>query len=99
MKIASENKVKVLLDGQGGDELFTGYTYFLRPYYNEMIKNKDFKSIANEYKSTVNSPLKKNAINIMFAKSFANLFFPSEVKRKLINFIEPEKFTHQRKFL
>lgn len=98
MKIASENKIKVLLDGQGGDELFTGYTYFLRPYYNELIKNKDFKSIVNEYKQTENSPLNKSDLNVMFAKSFANLFFSSDVKRKLLNIIEPENLLINKNF-
>jgi asparagine synthase (glutamine-hydrolysing) len=90
MKLASENKVKVLLDGQGGDELFTGYTYFLRPFYNELIKNMDFKSIINEYKHTGNSPMNKRGLNFMFAKSFANLFLPSSLKKKLINIVVPE---------
>ncbi|MDZ4711879.1 MAG: asparagine synthase (glutamine-hydrolyzing) [bacterium] len=98
MKLASENKVKVLLDGQGGDELFTGYTYFIRSFYNELIKHRDFSSVMNEYKSTTNSPFDKKAINKMFGKSFANLFLPSAVKKKLINFIEPENLLIEKNF-
>ena len=39
MKCAHENGMKVLLDGQGGDELFCGYTYFWPYYYFELLKN------------------------------------------------------------
>lgn len=98
MKLASENNVKVLLDGQGGDELFTGYTYFLRPFYNELIRYRDFVDLINEYKNTGNSPLDKMAINTMFGKSFANLFLPSAVKKKLINLIEPENLLIEKTF-
>jgi asparagine synthase (glutamine-hydrolysing) len=39
MKCAHEKGMKVLLDGQGGDELFCGYTYFWPYYYFELLKN------------------------------------------------------------
>lgn len=98
MKLASENKIKVLLDGQGGDELFTGYTYFLRPLYNELIRYRDFGALINEYRNSGNSPLGKMELNKMFGKSFANLFLPSSIKKKLISYIEPENLLIQKSF-
>jgi asparagine synthase (glutamine-hydrolysing) len=38
MRLAYENKAKVLLDGQGGDEIFAGYTYYFAYYYYELLK-------------------------------------------------------------
>jgi len=38
MRLAYENKAKVLLDGQGGDEIFAGYTYYFSYYYFELLK-------------------------------------------------------------
>lgn len=40
MRLASENKIKVLLDGQGADELFSGYnTYY--PYFLASVARKN----------------------------------------------------------
>ncbi|KXK06293.1 MAG: glutamine-hydrolyzing asparagine synthase [Chlorobi bacterium OLB4] len=84
MKLASENGVKVLLDGQGGDELFTGYSYFLRPYYNEMIRNLDFRSILNEYRNIGNSPVSSQILLRTLTISFAKIFLPTKLKRFLL---------------
>lgn len=85
MKLASENGIKVLLDGQGGDELFTGYVYFLRPFYNEMIKNKDISSLINEFRNTDNSPVSKKELIKGMLMSFAKLSLPISLKRKLFD--------------
>lgn len=37
MKLASEQGAKVLLDGQGADELFAGYDIFYPVFYNELL--------------------------------------------------------------
>jgi len=85
MKLASENGVKVLLDGQGGDELFTGYVYFFRSYFNEMIRNKDIRSLINEFRNIRNSPVSKTELLKALTMSFAKLSFPVSLKRKLLN--------------
>jgi asparagine synthase (glutamine-hydrolysing) len=36
MRLASDNSIKVLLDGQGGDELFAGYFPYFRPFWSEL---------------------------------------------------------------
>ena len=38
MRLAHKNNAKVLLDGQGGDEIFAGYTYYFSYYYYELLK-------------------------------------------------------------
>jgi asparagine synthase (glutamine-hydrolysing) len=85
MKLASENGIKVLLDGQGADELFTGYTYFIRPFYNEMIKNGDIRSLINEIRYVGNSPLNAKELVNTLNISIAKLFLPPQIKRKLYN--------------
>lgn len=37
MEKANQNNIKVLLDGQGADEVVAGYPRFVRTYLNEMI--------------------------------------------------------------
>ncbi|ACN98141.1 asparagine synthase [Sulfurihydrogenibium azorense Az-Fu1] len=69
MKAAYESGVKVLLDGQGGDELFTGYTGYFPTYYRELIKNFDFTDLINEIKNVNNSPIDIKSIIKMAIKS------------------------------
>lgn len=98
MQLASENGVKVLLDGQGGDELFTGYTYFMRPFYNEMLKNLEFSSLINEYKSIQNSPISKSDVIKALTMTTAKLAMPAFVKRKLFSMKVRENYLLNKNF-
>jgi asparagine synthase (glutamine-hydrolysing) len=49
MKLASENDIKVVLDGQGADELFGGYSHHYMALWKEQFS---FKSI-NDSKQTI----------------------------------------------
>lgn len=50
MKKAKELKNKVMLDGQGADELLGGYPYYFKLYQNEMLYRKEYSElIANTY--------------------------------------------------
>ncbi len=40
MRLASEAGVRVLLDGQGGDEILAGYAYHLGPYLAELARTR-----------------------------------------------------------
>ncbi|MGZ3866308.1 MAG: asparagine synthetase B family protein, partial [Bacteroidia bacterium] len=55
MKLAKENNCKVVLDGQGGDELFAGYPHYFTTYVNELLRNKQFKQAAAEIKGLGNN--------------------------------------------
>ncbi|MFH1453625.1 MAG: asparagine synthase (glutamine-hydrolyzing) [Armatimonadota bacterium] len=60
MKLAKENNVKVLLDGQGADELFTGYSAYYGTFFNEILKNLDIASFLREFNSLSNSSIDKS---------------------------------------
>lgn len=45
MKLVSEKNVKVLLDGQGADELFAGYHSYFNSYINQLIREKRINEI------------------------------------------------------
>lgn len=48
MKLAKENGVTVLLDGQGGDECFAGYQYFHGFNFYGLFRNKKWMRLGNE---------------------------------------------------
>jgi len=72
MKLASQNNVKVLLDGQGGDELFAGYPHHLIHYLYYQKGNKNFSQLLNQY-----SPITTKSINRYYQKwKFFNHWLP-----------------------
>ncbi|MBV6478863.1 MAG: Asparagine synthetase [glutamine-hydrolyzing] 1 [Ignavibacteria bacterium] len=85
MKLAAENGIKVLLDGQGGDELFSGYVYFYRSFFNELIGRGDFKTLMSEFNNLQNSPIGKSDFFRGILMSFAKLYLPDGIKRKLFD--------------
>ncbi|CAJ37119.1 asparagine synthase (glutamine-hydrolyzing) [Methanocella arvoryzae] len=48
MKLAHEHGAKVLLDGQGGDELFAGYVYYYSYYFYELFRSFRWLKLARE---------------------------------------------------
>lgn len=77
MKLARENGIKVLLDGQGGDELFAGYTVLYPSFFYELIR-KDIKQLIIELRSIKNSPLSASHIQNIA------LFFGAKVLSKYL---------------
>ena len=55
MKLASEQNIKVLLDGQGADELFGGYIHHYFALWKEMSLISRLKNI-NDSKQTIQNP-------------------------------------------
>ena len=47
MRLAKENGVTVLLDGQGADEILAGYYTYFKPFHNE-LKNRQAENAAAE---------------------------------------------------
>ena len=59
MKSARENGIVILLDGQGGDELFAGYQTFFTSNLLEHFRKSPFKGFPKEFSNLANSPSSK----------------------------------------
>ncbi|MFN8673741.1 MAG: asparagine synthase (glutamine-hydrolyzing) [Candidatus Sericytochromatia bacterium] len=54
-KLAAENKVKVMLDGQGSDEQLAGYHIFFQPYLTGLLKENKYINLYKEVKARKNN--------------------------------------------
>jgi len=77
MKLANENGIKVLIDGQGGDELFAGYKAYYRALYFELFRNKDLKQLVYEFNNLKYSPITLSEAIIGIAKNFGVKYIPN----------------------
>lgn len=89
MKLAHENGIKVLLDGQGGDELFTGYAPYYTTFFAEMLKNMDFLTLRREWKRFGNSSVTRNNLIHSLALHYALCMIP-QLKIPVLNFLKRE---------
>jgi len=87
MKLAKKNNIKVLLDGQGADEIAAGYPFYYKYYLMEKIRSNFFQS----FKSINEINLFNKSLNIsMDSKLLSETYFPN-----LSSFLRKEK--HKRK--
>lgn len=107
MKLAKDNGIKVLLDGQGADELLAGYQLFWNTYLNQLYSGNrsKFRSALSAYAQLHHkTPIKKN---IEFKwRSYHNASFAAVSKIKntfkspLSSYflgIHPDMVTHYRR--
>jgi len=107
MEKAKEKNIKVLLDGQGADEILSGYPLYLISYINEMIYSLKWNELYKYYPS-----LKKNGypvkrfISIQKHKLFNQKHTAFPIKKKLIDkyifntkYVTPHKCNYLPDFL
>jgi asparagine synthase (glutamine-hydrolysing) len=71
-KSASEKGVKVLLDGQGSDEAWAGYDYY--------VSNSQ-----NIVQGVTNSPFRATVLDVDFAKQYQKTVYPKPFEDALLN--------------
>jgi asparagine synthase (glutamine-hydrolysing) len=78
-QLAKENNIKVLMDGQGADEVFGGYLKYAQWYLMEEIRNKNFGSFfTQKIKLENHFPTFQFSIN-----NYLATFFPSRAAKAL----------------
>lgn len=80
LRLARESGVKVLLDGQGGDELFAGYPTYYRAFFAEMAANRDTTRFVREFQSLVNAPVAGRGVLQSLAKLYLLRHLPRELR-------------------
>ena len=90
MRLAKDNGVKVLLDGQGGDELFTGYQFFYASFFLDLVRNFRFGRLIHEMMNLKNSPLTVKSLLIQIAKILYAKFIPARFKVRMLSMLQPE---------
>lgn len=81
MKLAGENGVKVLLNGQGADELFGGLAMHHEAFFMQLLKQFKAGRILREWYSLQHSPLGNQALISALYRQFRDRFLPSSIVR------------------
>jgi asparagine synthase (glutamine-hydrolysing) len=82
MQLARQKGVKVLLDGQGADELFTGYTLYYIVLFYQYLTHLELKTFTREIKHMRNAPLDKKALISQLLKQVRRRIVPTPLIRK-----------------
>ncbi len=90
MQSAAANGIHILIDGQGGDELFAGYAPFYSAYYSELICKMNWKTLLSEFKHIDKSPTSMAIYGKSLLKYGFDKILPNMARLKLATLIKPE---------
>ncbi len=97
-KLAAESQVKVLLDGQGADELLAGYHGFFGPHFSALFTTLQWGALWREIKSVK----QRHGLGYGYAaKQIANMTFPEFLRQPLLKLVgraavTPEWLNHRK---
>jgi asparagine synthase (glutamine-hydrolysing) len=82
MQSAAEQGIKILIDGQGGDELFAGYQVFYPTFFKELFWNGKWGRFVKEWQQLGNSPSSKKYIVKEWSKDLLSLL-PQVLQKRI----------------
>jgi asparagine synthase (glutamine-hydrolysing) len=90
MRLVRESGIKVLLDGQGGDELLSGYPHYHTTFALEMLRHWDIAGFISEWKNIGNSPLTMSQLAMRMLRTMGARVLPCGVRREVIKAMKNE---------
>jgi len=82
MKSAAAQHIKILIDGQGGDELFAGYQVFYPTFFKELFWSGRWRLFYKEWSGLDNSPTSKKYIVKEWLKDVFS-YLPSGIQHQI----------------
>lgn len=82
MRAAHEQGISILIDGQGGDELYAGYQTFYYAYFHQLFTSFAWSTLFKEMRSLENSPVTRKELFLAFLKIILSKF-PSNIRASL----------------
>jgi asparagine synthase (glutamine-hydrolysing) len=82
MQSAAEQGIKILIDGQGGDELFAGYQVFYPTFFKELFWSGKWGRFVKEWQQLGNSPSSKKYIVKEWSKDLLSLL-PQVLQKRI----------------
>jgi asparagine synthase (glutamine-hydrolysing) len=90
MKSAAQQGIKILIDGQGGDELYAGYQVFYPTFFKELFWSGRWRIFVQEWQQLGNSPSSKKYILKEWSKDVLSLL-PGLIQKKIATAKHPLK--------
>jgi len=90
MKLAKESGVTILMDGQGGDELFAGYFPFYVSYLTQLLKSGNLSLFVGELNALKNSQGTRNLYVRCLIKLLIDKYSPSVISASVSKNIRSE---------
>ena len=97
MQAVKEHGFDAILDGQGGDELFGGYTAFLPPFWNTLLSQWMVKDWLSEFFNLKNADIRYKEAVLLVLKNFAKKHYYT--KEKLAKRNKPHELSFLNKEL
>lgn len=100
MRLAKDNGIKVVLDGQGGDELFAGYKDYLPYFWRELFSHGNYSAFFREVNASGGNI--KLLSKALLKTNFINNL-PLELRRSIyksrnpkLNYLNPEFYNQYK---